>query len=195
MPFVETDDAVKLFYEETGDGFPVVFIHEFAGDYRSWEAQVRHFSRRYRCITYNARGFPPSDVPDDLSQYGQMRARDDIKVILDHLDIGAAHIVGLSMGGFAALHFGLAYPQMARVQMRAIAEQLRERWPVRKLAIVHRLGTLAIGEASILIALTLAHREEGFEALRHAIDTFKETVPIWKKEVFADGEAQWVEGS
>ena len=114
MPFAETDDTVRLFYEETGDGLPVIFVHEFAGDYRSWEAQVRHFSRRYRCITYNARGFPPSDVPDDLAQYGQMRARDDIKAILDHLEIGEAHIVGLSMGGFAALHFGLAYPRMAR---------------------------------------------------------------------------------
>ena len=86
MPFVETDDGVMLYYEETGSGLPVIFVHEFAGDYRSWEAQVRHFSRRYRCITYNARGFPPSDVPDDLTQYGQTRARDDVKAILDHLE-------------------------------------------------------------------------------------------------------------
>ena len=65
MPHVETDDAVKLYSEDTGAGFPVIFVHEFAGDCRSWEPQVRNFSRRYRCIAFNARGFPPSDVPSD----------------------------------------------------------------------------------------------------------------------------------
>jgi pimeloyl-ACP methyl ester carboxylesterase len=75
---------------------------------------VRYLSRRYRCITFNARGFPPSDVPDDVAAYSQDRARDDIKAVLDNLGIAEAHIVGLSMGGFAALHFGFAYPDMAR---------------------------------------------------------------------------------
>ena len=56
MPILTTDDGVKLHYEEAGSGTPVVFVHEFAGDQRSWEPQVRYFSRRYRCITYNARG-------------------------------------------------------------------------------------------------------------------------------------------
>ena len=65
MALVIANDGVNLFYEETGQGTPVIFVHEFAGDFRSWEPQVRHFSRRYRCITFNARGFPPSDVPDD----------------------------------------------------------------------------------------------------------------------------------
>jgi pimeloyl-ACP methyl ester carboxylesterase len=114
MPHLETDDAVKLYYEESGSGFPVVFVHEFAGDHRSWEAQLRFFSRRYRCIAFNARGYPPSDVPDHVARYNQDRARDDIKAVLDHLGIEAAHIVGLSMGGFATLHFGLAYPDLAR---------------------------------------------------------------------------------
>ena len=63
MPMAKTDDGWELFYEETGAGVPLVFSHEFAGDLRSWEPQVRHFSRWYRCITYNARGYPPSDVP------------------------------------------------------------------------------------------------------------------------------------
>jgi pimeloyl-ACP methyl ester carboxylesterase len=63
MASLQTDDGIKLYYEETGAGLPIVFVHEFAGDHRSWEPQVRHFSRRYRCITYNARGYPPSDVP------------------------------------------------------------------------------------------------------------------------------------
>jgi pimeloyl-ACP methyl ester carboxylesterase len=114
MPFLTTDDNVKIYYEDTGVGTPVVFVHEFAGDYRSWEMQVRHFARHYRCITYNARGFPPSEVPDAVSAYSQERARDDVKSVLDHLKIDKAHVVGLSMGGFATLHFGLFYPNRAR---------------------------------------------------------------------------------
>ena len=113
MPFAETDDGVKLHYEETGQGTPVIFVHEFAGDCRSWEPQVRAFARRNRCITYNARGYPPSDVPADGAMYSQARACADIKAVLDHLGTGPAHVVGLSMGGFATLHFGLTHPGMA----------------------------------------------------------------------------------
>ena len=114
MPFAETDDRVKLYYEETGRGYPMIFVHEFAGDYRSWQPQLRYFSPRFRCITFNARGFPPSDVPEDVAMYSQARACDDIKAVLDHLGLAKAHIVGLSMGGFAALHFGLNHPDSAR---------------------------------------------------------------------------------
>jgi pimeloyl-ACP methyl ester carboxylesterase len=114
MPHLTTDDNVKLYYEETGSGIPVIFAHEFAGDYRSWESQVRYFCRLYRCIVYNARGYPPSDVPADGERYSQDRARDDIRAVLDALKIDKAHIVGFSMGGFAALHFGFTYPQRAR---------------------------------------------------------------------------------
>src|SRR5712671_3964801 len=114
MPHLTTDDSVKLYYEDSGSGFPVVFVHEFAGDYRSWESQVRYFARGYRCITYNARGYPPSDVPAETERYSQDRARDDIRAVLDALKIDKAHIVGLSMGGFAALHFGFTYPGRAR---------------------------------------------------------------------------------
>ena len=113
MPFAKTDDRVKLYYEETGRGDPMIFVHEFAGDYRSWQPQVRYFSRRFRCITFNARGFPPSDVPEDVAMYSQARACDDIKAVLDHLGLAHAHVVGLSMGGFAALHFGLNHPDSA----------------------------------------------------------------------------------
>ena len=114
MPTLTTDDGKSLAFEDTGSGTPVVFVHEFAGDLRSWEPQVRHLSRRYRCITYNARGFPPSGVPDDAHAYSQDRARDDVLAVLDALDIERGHIVGLSMGGFATLHFGLACPERAR---------------------------------------------------------------------------------
>jgi pimeloyl-ACP methyl ester carboxylesterase len=114
MAFLTTDDNVKLYYEDTGSGTPVIFVHEFAGDYRSWEPQVRHFARRYRCITFNARGWTPSEVPQNLTAYSQARARDDVKCVLDHLEIEKAHVVGLSMGGFATLHFGLSYPNRPR---------------------------------------------------------------------------------
>ena len=113
MSHVTTDDGIKLYYEDTGSGTPIIFAHEFAGDCRSWEPQVRHFSRRYRCITYNARGYPPSDVPPQGASYSQQRARDDILCIIDGLGIERAHIVGLSMGAFATLHFGMAYSPRA----------------------------------------------------------------------------------
>ena len=109
MPTFSTDDGVKLHYEEAGAGTPIVFVHEFAGDSRSWEPQLRHFSRRYRCIAYNARGYPPSDVPENFGRYSQARARDDIRCALDALGLQRAHIVGLSMGAFATLHFGISY--------------------------------------------------------------------------------------
>ncbi len=113
MPHISTDDGVRLYFEETGSGLPIVFVHEFAGDYRSWEPQLRYFSRRYRCIAFNARGWPPSDVPQDVARYSQARACDDIRSVLDGLNIDKAHIVGLSMGGLATLHFGLTYPSRA----------------------------------------------------------------------------------
>jgi pimeloyl-ACP methyl ester carboxylesterase len=106
-------DGVDLFYEELGEGVPLVFVHEFAGDYQSWHLQVRFFSRRYRTIAYNARGYPPSDVPTDPAAYSQDRAVEDIRGLLDALGIRKAHICGLSMGGYATLHFGIRHPDRA----------------------------------------------------------------------------------
>jgi len=114
MGQVSTDDGVTLYVEESGDGSPVLFLHEFAGDHRSWEPQVRALSRRYRCIAYAARGYPPSDVPEDPAAYSQVRAVDDAIAVLDALGVERAHVVGLSMGGFATLHFGLRHPDRAR---------------------------------------------------------------------------------
>ena len=104
-------NGVNLYYEDTGSGTPVVFVHEFAGDYRSWEPQVRCFARRYRCIAYNARGYPPSDVPTDVAAYSQDIAVADLRGMLDHLGLARAHVVGFSMGGYAALIFGLRHPE------------------------------------------------------------------------------------
>jgi pimeloyl-ACP methyl ester carboxylesterase len=113
MSFATTDDGIRLHYEECGSGVPVIFVHEFAGDHRAWEAQMRHFGQRYRAITYAARGYPPSDIPPNVAQYSQARAADDIAAVLNHLGIDKAHIVGLSMGGFATLHFGFRHPDRA----------------------------------------------------------------------------------
>jgi pimeloyl-ACP methyl ester carboxylesterase len=112
MPHAPSAGA-KLYYEEAGSGHPLLFVHEVAGDHRSWEAQLRFFARRYRCIAYNARGYPPSDVPDDVESYRQEQEADDAAAVLDHLKIERAHVVGLSMGGFATLHFGLRHPRRA----------------------------------------------------------------------------------
>ena len=107
MSFIKTDDNVKLFYESTGKGEPIIFVHEFAGDYRSWEPQINYLSRYYQCISFCARGYPPSEVPENESSYSQERAWRDILSVMDNLKIEKAHIVGLSMGGFATLHLGI----------------------------------------------------------------------------------------
>jgi pimeloyl-ACP methyl ester carboxylesterase len=108
-----TRDGIELHCETAGIGTPIVFVHEFGDDHRSWEPQMRHFSRHHRCITFAARGFPPSDVPADVEAYSQAQAVADIVAVMDHFDIARAHVVGCSMGGFAALHFGLNHPERA----------------------------------------------------------------------------------
>lgn len=113
MAHITTDDGVKLHYVESGSGTPIIFVHEFAGDLRSWDPQLSHFSRRYRCIAFNARGYPPSDVPENFERYSQDRARDDVLAVMDGLKIPRAFVVGLSMGGFATLHFGIKYSPRA----------------------------------------------------------------------------------
>ena len=114
MAYATAEDGVRLYYEETGSGRTIIFVHEFAGDMRSWEPQMRHFGRSYRCISYNARGYPPSDVPPEHTSYSQARAVDDIKAVLDAACADDAHVIGLSMGGFATLHFGFRHPKRAR---------------------------------------------------------------------------------
>ncbi len=113
MKTATTNDGVTLCYEVMGAGVPILFVHEFAGDMRSWEPQVERFSGSYRTVTFNARGYPPSAVPASVSDYSQDRAVADIVTIMDDAGIDKAHIVGLSMGGFATLHFGLQHPERA----------------------------------------------------------------------------------
>jgi pimeloyl-ACP methyl ester carboxylesterase len=148
MPYAQSAGA-RLYYEETGSGHPVIFVHEFGADHREWEQQVRYFSRAYRCIAYAARGYPPSDVPEDPKLYGQDHSADDIAALLKHLGIARAHVVGLSMGAFATLRFGLRHPQLGsalvlagvgsgsnlaeldqwrRTQVEKSAQMMREGW-------------------------------------------------------------------
>ena len=121
MPAIVTDDGVTLHAEEAGQGEPLLFVHEFAGDHRSWEPQIRYFSAAYRCITYAARGYPPSDVPTDPGAYTQARAVSDAVAVLDGLGVARAHVVGLSMGGFTALHLVLAHPDRVLTGVLAAA--------------------------------------------------------------------------
>jgi pimeloyl-ACP methyl ester carboxylesterase len=113
MGFATAEDGVELYYEETGSGAPILFIHEFAGDHRSWEPQIRFFAGRCRCIVYDARGYPPSGVPTEVASYTQDLAVSDALAVLDHLEVERAHVVGLSMGAFAALHLGLRHASRA----------------------------------------------------------------------------------
>lgn len=114
MAYVTTDDGVHLYYEEAGSGTPIVFVHEFGGNHRSWELQMRYFSRRHHCITFAARGYPPSDVPPLPDAYSQLQAVEDILAVMNAAGISKSHVVGLSMGGFAALHLGLEHADRAR---------------------------------------------------------------------------------
>jgi pimeloyl-ACP methyl ester carboxylesterase len=111
MPLIASTDGTRLYYEEAGTGTPVVFVHEFAADYRTWEPQMRCFSRSHRCVTYSQRGYPPSDVPDDPARYGQDQVRGDAIALMDALGIAKAHVVGHSMGAYTALHVGIRHPQ------------------------------------------------------------------------------------
>ena len=109
MPHIATRDGTRLYYEEAGHGSAVIFVHEYAGDYRTWEPQMRHFTRAHRCVSYSQRGYPPSDVPADDARYSQDIARDDVIALMDALKIDKAHVVGHSMGAATALHVGIHY--------------------------------------------------------------------------------------
>lgn len=110
MPWATTSDAVRLWYEVAGDGTAILFVHEFGGGHDSWEPQMRAFPRRHRCLTFAARGYPPSDVPAEVERYSQARAAQDILEVMDAAGLDRAHLVGLSMGGFAVLHAALLAP-------------------------------------------------------------------------------------
>lgn len=114
MAYATCDDGIQLYYESQGQGSPIVFVHEFGGSYWSWEPQICAFARRHQCITFAARGYPPSDVPEDVDAYSQARAAQDIFAVMDACELDSAHLVGLSMGGFAVLHAAMQQPDRVR---------------------------------------------------------------------------------
>lgn len=109
MPYADAG-GTRIYYEETGRGTPLIFLHEFAGDHRSWREQVRALSRNFRCIAIAARGYPPSDVPDDDAAYSQEIANRDAIAVLDAVGVDKAHVVGLSMGAYTALQLAMYFP-------------------------------------------------------------------------------------
>lgn len=144
MPYIDAT-GVKLYFEESGEGYPIIFVHELGSDSREWEAQVRYFARAYRCITFNARGYPPSDVPDDPNLYGWEFAIDDIAAVMHGLAIEHTHLIGLSMGAYAALLFGLRYPNKTSAIVAAgvgsgSAPSQRDAW-LRETSILARAFT------------------------------------------------------
>ena len=156
MPYA-VSDGHKLYYETTGVGTPIIFVHEFGGDCRSWEAQVRYLSRFFQCITFNARGYPPSDVPSDLAAYSQKIFTRDIAVVLEHLGIERAHVVGLSMGSFSTLMFGIEFPEKCRsislcgCGYGSIPEQ-RQAWLESNMAMADKIEEDPIGTAEAYAA-------------------------------------------
>lgn len=128
MPYAVTPDKVRLYYEEVGQGTPILFVHEFASDHRGWEPQLREFGKRYRCIAYSARGYPPSDVPADKTAYSYKHVMRDCVAVLDHLKIDKAHLVGLSMGGYTVLQTALNHPNRVRSMTLAGTGAGSERW-------------------------------------------------------------------
>jgi pimeloyl-ACP methyl ester carboxylesterase len=201
-------NGVDLAYEEAGDGFPLVWCHEFAGSMESWEPQVHFFARRYRVITYNARGYPPSEVPADPAAYSQDIAVEDLFGLLSHLGIERAYVGGLSMGGATALHFGIRHPEMARALVIAAAgsgstnpEQFRESCH----ALARRLeaeGTAGLRDYAAggsrlqlrrkdptgyrtFVELLMRHSAQGSAHTMRGVQAGRPPIFVWEKEMQA----------
>src|SRR5260221_2094110 len=110
MSSLASVDGVKLHYEERGGGPAVLFVHEYGGSCRSFDMQVAAFRARHRCVVFNARGYPPSEVPASVGSYSQYHAVADSGAVLDGLAIQQAHLVGVSTGAASALQFALKEP-------------------------------------------------------------------------------------
>jgi molybdopterin synthase catalytic subunit len=135
-----------------------------------------------------------------------------VRISADPLDVDEAHAFVADPGAGATCMFvgtvrdssragevtGLhyeAWAELADARLREVADELLERWDLRRVAILHRIGDLAVGEASVVVACSAPHRADAFDACRHGIERLKQDVPIWKKEGLVSGEAQWVMGS
>lgn len=186
MPHITTSDGVRLYYEEAGEGDPIVFAHEFGGHHLSWETQMRHFSRRYRTITYQARGWPPSDVPEKVESYSQARAADDIADVMAGLGLARAHVVGLSMGATAALEFAIRHPGKGLSITAAGAGSGATRDPEER----KRFTAEALGVAGLI-------EKEGMAALgkRYLAAPARQQLLAKDPRGFAEFYRQFVEGA
>ena len=167
MPYVDAYGA-RLYVEERGSGYPIIFIHEFASDLRGWDSQVRHFAGGYRCIAYNARGYPPSAIPEDPELYGWEFAVDDIAAVMRGLKLERVHLVGLGLGGYAALQFGLRYPEKVSAIVAASVGSdfqpserdgwLRETSVLARIFIKHGMASMAGRMARGAARMKLKHK-------------------------------------
>ena len=114
MTEITARDGIKLYAESRGDGAPIIFVHELAGSCRSFDLQIAAWKDRWRCIAFNARGYPPSAVPAEVRSYSQEIAASDIGAVLDGFGLADAHLVGVSMGSASSLQFALAHPDRVR---------------------------------------------------------------------------------
>ncbi|MGH7033733.1 MAG: alpha/beta fold hydrolase [Stellaceae bacterium] len=114
MTMISASDGVALYCESNGNGTPIVFVHELAGSCRSFDPQVAAWKERWCCIAFNARGYPPSAVPEKVASYSQDSAASDIGAVLDGLGLADAHLVGVSMGSASTLQFALKHPDRVR---------------------------------------------------------------------------------
>lgn len=173
MAFAVTSDGLKLYFEEVGQGVPILFVHEFAGDHRSWEPQLRAFGKRYRCITYAARGYKPSDVPSNPAAYSYLHVMRDAVVVLDHLQIEQAHLIGLSMGGYTALQVALNRPGRVRSLVLAGTGSGSERWYTEDFH--KRSRDLAAKDGSAAVAQTYGRSASGPAWLRRIFPPTRRT--------------------
>lgn len=182
---VKTDDGVALHAEVTGRGTPVLFLHEFSGNHRSWEQQVRALGGRYCCITFSARGFLPSDVPVEAEAYSQERAVADAVAVLDATGVEAAHVVGLSMGGFTALNLALDHPERVRAAVvgscgyGAEVDQAEFRAEMEALAALFReKGSRHMAELSASSPYRLALKHKDPRAFAEWVEALGEHDPV-----------------
>ncbi len=205
MPLAHIN-GIDIAYEEAGEGFPLVWCHEFAGSKESWDAQVSYFARRYRVITYNARGYPPSEVPEDADAYSQDNAVEDLYALLRYLDIDQAHVGGLSMGGSTTLHFGIRHPGMARSLIIASAgsgSTNPEEFRANSYALAHRLenegsegfADYALGPARLQLKrkdpmgyqrfadLLMDHSPYGSALTMRGVQAGRPPIFVWEREL------------
>lgn len=156
MAYIETD-GVRLYFEEAGQGPAIVFLHEFAAELQSWWSQVEYLKEDYRCIAFNARGYPPSDVPTTAGDYGEDRSVSDLVSIIDALALDTAYLVGTSMGASVALHAALRHPLKIRgLVLASIGSgsevQRREAYVERMKSVAEILATRGVAEFASHIA-------------------------------------------